>query len=282
MKYAIWRILGNAFPPRYALNQNEQDTTFILEWEEHFPEAEKVWVLNRIADEDECNRLESVIKSEGHRVIKIPFDPEKFRSLLSDDAQFQYATNVNAARNVCVYEGLKTAEIVVPLGGGTMFRFDAWQRFKLFVEMFPDDVYYALAVWRGTDTEEVLGSTAPLAKEAYKFDNQTLIGVSQPRVVFTHRSDVVFDVTKNYAANDYVDLLWRLGILGVWDRELSPEQRVALKRRSRFFSETPLCSWVYKLPRSESPVVLDNIARAAAKVEGKKQLLKRLKHLTEG
>jgi hypothetical protein len=159
-----------------------------------------------------------------------------------------------------------------------MFRYDGWQQFLTFTELSPKDSYYSLGVWRGTDVEEVLGLKIPGVREEYTLGEYKYAGIVEPRVAFTKESDAFFNEDIAYGDSDNTELLYRLGIMGIWDRAKTKLRTEALKKRSNFYGQIPLASWVYKLPCSQTPV--NNVQREGLRKKAKTRLLARVKHLT--
>ena len=149
-KYIIYRIVGNDLPPRHASDQSLRNVQFILDNEQPFPQCEKRWILNRIANETSRQRLIELLQSRNQLVINIPFtlrdyakcnvnwrdypmpnyteqafkNPvfvERYGTVLLDGLLHDkniYAMNNNGARNVALRAGKASgARWILPLDG---------------------------------------------------------------------------------------------------------------------------------------------------------------------
>ncbi|KAI3629830.1 hypothetical protein MIR68_011265 [Amoeboaphelidium protococcarum] len=110
----LYRIIGNDLPPRHDFNQSIKNLQFMLKHEELFPDTQKVFVLNRIVDQDIEKELIRILEtyiaevrfrikkqSRGNatphvpQLVRLPFQINEYKkygqfeySQLEDDFQY--------------------------------------------------------------------------------------------------------------------------------------------------------------------------------------------------
>lgn len=72
------RIIGNDLEPRHRKGQSFDNASFILDNEPAFPDCEKFWIVNRIADPEEEVRIVRLLESRGQSFHRIPFDLDAY------------------------------------------------------------------------------------------------------------------------------------------------------------------------------------------------------------
>jgi hypothetical protein len=77
----IYRILGNDLPPRHSLNQTVTNLLFILENEPSFENVTKIWILNRIVNNEIEKTLINILNQYNRYYIRIPFDINIYRHI---------------------------------------------------------------------------------------------------------------------------------------------------------------------------------------------------------
>ncbi|CAG8563501.1 10930_t:CDS:2 [Paraglomus brasilianum] len=75
----LYRVLGNDLPPRHKAGQILQNVRFILNNEPKFPNTRKVWLLNRIVDEEYENALIQLLNSYEQEYLRIPFEISEYQ-----------------------------------------------------------------------------------------------------------------------------------------------------------------------------------------------------------
>ncbi|KAI3644914.1 hypothetical protein MP228_011078 [Amoeboaphelidium protococcarum] len=119
----LYRIIGNDLPPRHEVNQSIKNLQFMLKHEELFPDTQKVFVLNRIVDQNIEKRLIRILEthiaevrlriqkqSRGNvtlhvpQLVRLPFQINEYKkhgqfeySQLEDD--FQYTQSYRSMSN---------------------------------------------------------------------------------------------------------------------------------------------------------------------------------------
>lgn len=276
MKFHIWRILGNDLPPRHAETQTQDNLDFILQHESRFEGCEKKFLLNRIVDKDKENRFLAQLREAGYAVEVIPHDKKEFLSRSSMQDRLHYVTNVNAARNHCVDFSLSEgADVVCPMDGGMFFTNGGWQAFQTIAEENKNDGFFAFPTWRLVAYEDVLDEIIPQFKSMYNFGETTSYGLTELQLAVTKHADKKFNEDLLYGRADKVELLYRLGLLGLWDHWEPGLRKEAVKSPSKFFGKVKvvLPGYVCRLPSGNTIADHDNQIRGQHRMEGMNALL---------
>lgn len=235
--FVIYRIIGNDLVPRHAKGQSRANVAFILEHEPAFEACEKRWIINRIVDPDEEAAIITLLEKHQQSYLRIPFDHDDYRRLRWDaeglpspdwtfskayerldpvDKQLVqlhlrrhktlYAMNNNGARNTALTDGRSRAKWVLPLDGNCYFTAEGFASLRQHIEAAPWHPYVILSMARIIDNTQLLkpGFT-PVADE-------------EPQVVFRCDAGECFDESIPYGRRPKVELLWRLGVPGPWDK----------------------------------------------------------------
>ncbi len=267
MHFDLWRILGNDLPPRHASDQTIKNVEFILKHEDDFGMTNKRWCLNRIVDKA---KEESLLKLlEGQEITTIPFVCEQFEECPTALEKMQYITNVNEARNLCIALSIEEgADVILPMDGGMFFRTDGWMQFRLAAEENPEDGYFAFPTWRVKDEESLLAGDPPQLRCEYRFGKEIAVGLTELQLAFTPYADKRFNPELMYGKADKVELLYRLGLLGLWDR-WEPELRAEVcKDPSEFYGEVKKVGFVSRLPSGNAEADHNNQLRGAMRAAG--------------
>lgn len=234
--FGLLRIIGNDLVPRHSKGQSRENVAFILEHEPAFEDCAKFWVLNRIFDADEEAAIIELLERRGQDYHRIPFDltayaqqpwdvdglSESTRMLLtaSDEASARerlrlstiirrsksnYAINNNGARNVALTLGRTMAKWVLPWDGNCFLTRAAWDNLRGSVEKQPYLPYFVAPMVRVTDNAHVL-------RKRYNPGTS-----EEPQVIFRRDAQEMFDERFPYGHRPKIELLWRLGVPGVWD-----------------------------------------------------------------
>jgi len=272
--FQLFRILGNDLPPRHAPSQTLDNTAFMLKHEPAFRDCDKVWLLNRIYDPKWRDELIALLVREDQKFYEIPFDPEVYKAIDSKPGRLHYLTNVNAARNRCLDIGFDDlgAELVLPMDGGCAMRSDGWDSLLTNFWMHDTDGYFLLPTWRAESYDEYLDPNhQPQIREAYQFPGgQEVIAVREPMIAFTSNHDARFDPELPYGKCDKCELLFRLGVPGIWDRWEPGIKKRALTEKpiSKFYTHVKMVSYNCRLPSGKGKLDADNLKREAARKTG--------------
>ncbi|WP_457807650.1 alginate lyase family protein [Kushneria sp. EE4] len=235
--FVLYRIIGNDLEPRHARGQSRENLRFILENEPELDSCEKRWVVNRIVNPDEHSSIVALLEQYGQHYIDLPFDHDEYAEAGWDleglpfagftyleDAQRlstverdrlvmrlyrhknNYVMHNNAARNVALEDGRQRADWILPWDGNCFVTNAAWADIRSSVLAAPYWRYQVVPMARITDNQKLVDETfRPEANE-------------EPQLIFRRDAAERFDEAHPYGRRPKVELFWRLGIPGKWDR----------------------------------------------------------------
>jgi len=185
--FALYRILGNDLPPRHYSAQTLNNLQFILTHEPVFTDCEKRWVVNRIADREQENKILSLLQRHGQQYIHIPFDIDDYAqcrydidglpgelflhnskaAAISDYLRTRafeypfrhknlYTMNNNGARNAALAEGRSLAEWTLPWDGCCFLTRSAWAAILRDMQALRDEKYLIVPMARVYDNRFLL------------------------------------------------------------------------------------------------------------------------------
>lgn len=273
-RYCLWRILGNDLPPRHSETQTETNLNFILNNEIDFRDCDKRFVLNRILDKDKEFRYVKLIEAAGYSYDILPFIDDTYRQNQTIQDKLNYLTNVNPARNYCVRRGFELGyDYILPFDGASCFRKDGWEIFDSNCRFNDGDGYFVLGQSRPEDFQAFLHKL-PILKENYSIDGKRYIASREFAVAFGRDWDQLFDEDYTlYGKADKVDLLWKLGIPGVWDRWYPKLKARALENLSEWAGKIKMAGWVARLPSGNPEADKDSSIRGRLRAEGLNNLV---------
>lgn len=235
--FALVRIIGNDLPPRHEIGQGRKNLEFTLENEPEFDQCSKIWVLNRIVEPDELAKLKALLEKHGREYIEIPYirdeyirvgwDLDSFGipnflesavfSKLEEAGQATawdhayrhkncYVMNNNGARNAALRLGRQRGKWVLPWDGNCFLTQDAWRAVSAAVCASPYLKYFTVPMARVTSNEELIS-------EGFQPH-----AVEEPQIIFRRDAREEFSEHYRYGRRPKVELFWRLGINGNWDR----------------------------------------------------------------
>lgn len=263
---SIIRILGNDLPPRHSDGQTVRNLEFLLQHESNFPGSHKAIILNRIIDTEQRDLLAQIAHAGGLEVHEIPFDANEYRqqpldfdclphrkflesktfetlprnlqiSALNAVYRFKncYAINNNGARNVAIDLGLAQAEWVLPLDGNVFVPVNGWSSLVSGITTVPTVKYWVLPMRRITQNQNIYQKRRPW-------------GVwEEPQVAFSRLSSERFREDLPYGRRPKVDLLWKIGVPGPWQRLAQLPWDQPYPERSRDFSDYGFAGEVLRL-----------------------------------
>ena len=122
-KYLIIRILGNDIPSLHSESQTLDNLRFTISNEKQFKYTDKLFILNRIIDNDKKGQIIQLLEQNNIDYIDIPVDYDRFNSLekidfnkinsIDDDTMKSLKSynlcliSINNARNIGLQYGRK-------------------------------------------------------------------------------------------------------------------------------------------------------------------------------
>ncbi|TPJ56522.1 alginate lyase family protein [Mesorhizobium sp. B2-7-1] len=235
--FMLVRIIGNDLEPRHRKGQSYDNVRFILDNEAEFPDCEKFWIVNRIVDPKEEARIVDLLQSRGQSFHKIPFELDAYRQvpwntdgLARNQSRFtnadsrpggqnasRYEThlrhrknlhvmNANTARNAALELTRGRARWLMPWDGNCYLTQSAFQEIRSAIGQNPYFHYVIVPMARIVDNALVLDQTfKPAATE-------------EPQIIFRSDTAELFDEQYGYGRRPKIEMLWRLGVPGPWDR----------------------------------------------------------------
>lgn len=230
------RIIGNDLFPRHQEGQTLRNLAFILDNEPDFKGCNKLFVLNRIFEDDIRREAEKMVEDHGHEALVLPFIGEEYAAqsydtsffggddhFLSDAfaardenqrdrerlwacaAKVRYAMNINGARNAALARGRQRGGWIFVLDGACFVRADAWEKFRLDLAAPPHVPYLVIPMQRMPSNDDVarVALTSNLDEE--------------PQIAIHAHARESFDERYPYGIRDKVALLQRIGVPGPWD-----------------------------------------------------------------
>jgi hypothetical protein len=269
--FALYRIIGNSLFPRHDSGQSLTNLRFILDHEEELSHCEKRWVVNRIVNPAEETAIISLLQGRGQNFIHLPFDsstyseipfnfnifpqldfffskeyfslPEKERTLA--DAQLRrlknlYVMHNNGARNRALEDGRARARWVLPFDGNCFFTPQAWSELVAEVGAKPHLKYFAVPMARITSNDALLHPdfSSPATEE--------------PQLLFRCDAMESFDESHPYGRRPKVELFWRLGIPGTWERWSDLPWDLPRAGRSTEATQFGYAGWVARLSSGQA------------------------------
>ncbi|WP_204352615.1 alginate lyase family protein [Salinicola halophilus] len=298
-RFVLYRIIGNDLEPRHARGQSRANLRFILENEPSLDGCEKRFIVNRIVNSQEHAAIIELLESYGQTYIDIPFvlstyaaTPWDFEGLpsagftRSEDFQalseaergrvmmrlyrFRnlYVMNNNGARNVALDEGREIADWVLPWDGNCFVTASAWADIRRDITAHADRRYHVVPMARITDNQQLLDDGfAPAAAE-------------EPQIAFRHDAGERFDERHPYGRRPKVELLWRLGVPGRWDRWKIEPWDLECPPYAAEAGQFGTAGWIARLESGQSHLEVGAsrglVDRGVARVEAVTGLLDRL------
>jgi hypothetical protein len=235
--FVLYRVLGNDLPPRHEIGQTLSNLRFMLDNEPELEACEKRWVVNRIVDPEQEAAVIALLEERGQHYLHIPFDLGEYgrvgwdfdgfpdegfflrgryeRMTSYDQGRAQahlrrfknnYVINNNGARNAALRDGKGCAKWVLPWDGNCFLTAQAWSEIVTAVRARPYLKYFTVPMARATDN-------AALLDPSYRPEPD-----SEPQVLFRRDSTEEFSEAHFYGRRPKVELFYRLGIRGPWDR----------------------------------------------------------------
>ena len=222
----FYRIIGCPLPPRHNESQLWDNLKYLLATEPKLERARKIFVLNRLEPKLESEVRRFIENDYGLETLAMPLDMSEYRPFQMEDTyglskklwdpylteKFSrmnarlYVMNNNGARNYALRQGLKRGWAwTLPFDGNCIFTTETWTQFLADLDeaKAAKKAYMAIPLVR-----TLLDANRSLVRSGVPGEHQ---------VAFNRDAKVQFDPTQPYGHRPKVNLLWRLGIPGVWD-----------------------------------------------------------------
>lgn len=264
--FVLYRIIGNDLEPCHVKGQSLSNIKFILDNEPEFSSCEKFWLVNRILNKQEESRIVQLLDSRNQKYIVIPFEESAYKKIQFDASglpsssfltsseyraldrvskqrvqmhlrRFKnlYVMNNNGARNYALRHGRERAKWILPFDGNCYFTAEGFAALKERVISQPWFPYAIVPMARIVDNKLLLEPKfRPEAKE-------------EPQIAFRRDADEIFDEAVPYGRRPKVELLWRLGVPGPWDRFWFDAWDQPRPAPGRFAGQFQTAGWVARL-----------------------------------
>ena len=267
----IYRIIGNDLPPRHQPSQGIVNLNFVLRHEPSFPGTTKVFLLNRLVDQPMQQVYTRMLENSTYHVLPFRFHEYHQARMAYDkfegdffyeglwarlgkvgkmvalnqlyENKNMYAMNNNGARNWCLddarargWDPLGSVDWVAVFDGNIFLTKESWTMISDCLREADNEVdYIVVPMTRLTNNSAVLDPDfVPVTGE-------------EPQIIFRRTATQRFSENMRYGRRSKVELLWRLGVIGAWDKytffpwESSPPA-VAVGSKS-----VKRCGWVARL-----------------------------------
>ena len=273
--FALVRIIGNDLEPRSKKGTAYEHLLSIVENEYPFENCAKKFLLNRIIDEQQLTKMRDLLDRTPFEYIVLDVDWTEYgKSLSEPDKSIRHLTRINSTRNLCLDLFKDDFEVVLPLDGDCFFRLDGWMRLMSSIE--EGHGYAAIQMGRCSDSYPDLNSTQVQSWfEKYRYGGKLVQAATEPQIAFISKEyDLAYDESLDYSELSRIDLLWSIGMRGVWDDMYQIKYlKTLLKRKSKYFGKACQGGWCYRLPSGVPEADLDNKLRAELKSQAIRGLI---------
>ena len=246
----IIRILGNDLSGLHGENQTYNNLKFTLENEPEFKNTDKIFLLNRIYNQEKKNSYIDLLEKHNKKYIVDEFDINKFHELdyVNDNKNHKfkklyhynlYLINNNGSRNFCINYGKKNNyKWIYPLDSNSYFT----------EKMFSDVINNI-----HSDTKYLILPQVRLGNE--NIDNEELINNNyikykktfEPQIAFRNDCDFIFNDKLPYGSSPKAELLRVLGIEGKWKNWVDNTTIYGIKDRPKINEKYQILSYVIRL-----------------------------------
>lgn len=236
--FVLFRIIGNDLPPSHIKGQSRINLRYILEQEPKLTHCEKRFIVNRIVDAETEAKIIDLLEQSRIPYHHIPFKAQEYAKIGWDDSGIpeafrpgspgfkklhstekslvlmrryrhknNYLMNNNGARNRALALGKKLAKWVMPWDGNCFLTESGWNEIISAIMASPEIPYFIVPMARLSDNREV--SDPEFSPDP----------VAEPQILFRRDSTLCFNQSYFYGRRPKVELLWRLGVPGIWDKQ---------------------------------------------------------------
>jgi hypothetical protein len=235
--FVLYRAIGNDLYPLHARNQSYRNLQFVLENEAELPSCKKRWLVNRFVDKEKERAVIALLETHRQQYRVIPFVEEEYRTIgldldcLADPDFFSserfkalpaltraravvaayrlknnYVMNNNGARNAALQGGRNLANWILPFDGNVFVTEAGWEAIRRDVLSAPQLKYFIVPMtW--------IESNSILLDPGFVPNP-----IDEPQILFRRDAEQEFDDRFPYGRRPKVEMFWRLGIPGDWDR----------------------------------------------------------------
>ncbi|WP_409304211.1 alginate lyase family protein [Peribacillus sp. SCS-155] len=290
-RFILYRIIGNDLYPRHKKGQSYDNLKFILENEQEFEGCAKWWVVNRIINKDEEEKIIGLLKRHNKPYLHLPFVEDLYKNIGFDfdclpEADYlsgkdmaalgptqrdrlmaslyrlknNYVMNNNHARNVALRDGKQKAKWILPWDGNCFLTNTAWEQIRNDILSAAHLKYFVVPMTRVLENNELLDT------------NFVPNPVEEPQIIFRSDSKEEFNEEYCYGRRSKIELFWRLGIPGKWDRWKNDPWDLARPEKSREAHQFGVAGWVARLFSGMKSLELDSAEsfnrRGLARMDG--------------
>lgn len=275
--FVLYRVIGNDLYPRHKKGQTIENLQFILEHEKELEQCDKRWIVNRIIDPKDEEQILDLLRRHKQEFIHFPFVPKEYQKVqldtdclpepgfLATDKFLQmeeevrnrliaatyrlknnYVMNLNPARNAALRDGKKRARWVLPWDGNCFVTPNAWEKIRADVTASSGNKYFIVPMTRVLENKLLL-------KQDFAPNP-----VEEPQLVFRNDSREEFDESFYYGRRPKVEMFWRLGIPGPWDRWKDDPWDPVRRPLSKEAGQYGTAGWVARLFSGMKNLELDD------------------------
>jgi hypothetical protein len=240
-KYIFYRILGNDIPLRHRKGQTFSNLKIILDREPIFKDVEDRWIINRIVDPKEEHKIIKLLEKYTQKYQVIRFDTKKFKKIPTEcfNERHDALIGLNEARNLALREGKRIGRWILVFDGSCFFTSSAWQKIVQACSKRGNFKYIIVPMIRIVFGENGIPC--------------------EPQIIFRNDSKDEFDENFRYGQNSKVDLLFRLGVPGMWDQWNVRLKDLSMKRPANDLGAFITAGHVWRLPsgneRADSHII---------------------------
>ena len=229
-KILIIRMLGNDIPGLHGENQTLSNLKFTLENEVLFENTDKMYVLNRIIDNNIKNEIINLLNTYKTKYLDLPFDRKKFDDIpklnLSTDEYINlpyhkkihtmkdynlFLVNNNKCRNYCIHYGKnKGYEWIFVLDSNNFF---TKKDFYNIFNNLDDEIDYIIIPQKRLKDGNLNNNSLLTLKNSY-FEN---LPNQEPQIAFKNVSSHTFNEKIPYGLMPKAELLNAFNVKGKWN-----------------------------------------------------------------
>ncbi len=236
--FCLVRIIGNDLWPLHSNEQSFNNLSFMIENESKFIKCRKIFILNRIFDQEKQNKLKRILEKSNTEYTTIPFKKSEYDGIGFDFEPFGgrqffeagkhlsykenvqtmmklavcrpkilYAMNINGARNKAMEIGAEYGEWILPWDGNCTLSRSSFETVRDSCRSRPYLPIKVLPMIRQAQGED------PYAPSILVHQLQ------EPQLVLHNSLQEPFNEQYAYGSRSKTELLARIGLPGPWQSE---------------------------------------------------------------